>query len=358
LNLDRLTRQVLFNCDVSDARHAGIYSICGLAMRLRDLYKWELRLAPWQEDEAALVLDWIGKKEDLWEDLLEADYGRLSVGKRDYESFDTQSINAALAGRNYFYGAGYAHNLKPTFVLAEIDREDTIAGHRIRYLGREHARDLLTLPAFNQDGAVILRTEAARMFLWDQIAYISNSGRRALDLALASCGLPDSRNETIRRHYDAVFKVQQQIHLRHEIGELEEQVFNRQIWQQLLADHPHTAIELLVRTLKDLLADTGPYGALTFLIENRDAAALGLYMAFGNGLARLLTHELICAFDAFIQDRQWDPLISATQAVRQKAVSHAHRVMELHTRGQQRLDPEGTREAIEDFMRRQGWLSN
>jgi hypothetical protein len=358
LNLSRLTQQVLFNCDVSDARHAGIYSVCGLAMRLRDLYKWERRIAPWQEDEAALVLDWIGAKEDLWEDLLEAEYSRLSVGCREYEAFDTQQINAALAGSNYFYGAGYAHHLKPTFVLAEIDREETVAGYRIRYLGREHARDLLTLPAFNQDGVVILRTEAARMFLWDQIAYISNSGRGALDLALAACGLPDSRTATIRRHYEAVFRVQQHIHLHHEIGELEEQVFNRQIWQQLLADHPHTAVELLARTLKDLLADTGPHGALTILLRDRHAAALGLYMAFGNGMIRLLSQELICAFDAFVQDRRWDPLIRASRSVRRHAVFHAHRVMELFTRGRQRHDSKGTRKAIEDFMRRQGWLSN
>jgi hypothetical protein len=358
LNFDRLTQQVLFNCDVSDARHAGIYSVCGLAMRLRDLYKWERRMAPWQEDEAALVLDWIGVKEDLWERLLKADYGCLSVGDKDYEGFDTLSINAALAGNNYFYGAGYAHNLKPTFVLAEIDLEETVAGYKIRYLGREHARDLLTLPAFNQDGAVILRTEAARMFLWDQIAYISNSGRRALDLALAACGLPDARTATIRQHFDSVFRVQQQIYLRHEIGELEERVFNRQIWQQLLADHPHTAVELLIRTLKDLLADTGPHGALTYLLKNRDAAALGLYMAFGNGIARLLTHELICAFDAFIQARQWAPLIAAAHTVRQKAVFHTHRVMELHAQGRQRQDLKETRVAIENFMRRRGWLSN
>ena len=110
--------------------------------------------------------------------------------------------------------------------------------------------------------------------------------------------------------------------------------------------------------LEDLLADTGPHGALTILLRDRHAAALGLYMAFGNGMIRLLTHELICAFDAFIQDRRWDPLIRASRSVRQHAVSHAQRVMELFARGRQRHDPKGTREAIEDFMRRQGWLSN
>jgi hypothetical protein len=358
LDLNRLTRQVLFNCDISDARHAGIYSVCGLAMRLRDLYKWEKRIAPWQEDEAARVLDWIGAKENLWEKLLEVDYGRLTLDDQHFEPFDIQPINSALVDGNLFYGAGYAHNLKPTFVLAEIDHEETVAGHKVFYLGREYARDLLTLPAFGQDSAVILRTEAGRMFFWDQISYISNSGRRALDLALAACGLPDSRTPTIRRHYDTVFAVQQQIYLRHEIGELEESVFNREIWQQLLADHPHTTVELLIRTIKDLLADTGPHGALMHLLKNRDAAALGLYMAFSSGITRLLTQELIYAFDTFMQAHRWDPMIAAARRVRQKVAEHAGQVMELYEAGRQRQDLKGTREAIEDFMRRQGWLPN
>jgi hypothetical protein len=152
--------------------------------------------------------------------------------------------------------------------------------------------------------------------------------------------------------------VQQHIHLRHEIGELEESVFDRKIWQALLADHPHTAVELLIRTLKDLLADTGPHGALTNLLKDRDTAALGLYMAFGNGINRLLSHELICAFDAFVQERQWDLMIAAARRLRQKVAEHAVRVMEMYAQGRQRQDLKGTREAIEDFMRRQGWLPN
>ena len=54
-----LQETVRYNCNVSDARHAGSYSICGLALRLRDLYKWENELDPWIEKDAAQVLDWI-----------------------------------------------------------------------------------------------------------------------------------------------------------------------------------------------------------------------------------------------------------------------------------------------------------
>ena len=352
MDIARLCRQVLFNCDVSDARHAGIYSVCGLAMRLRDLYKWERRLPPWQEDEAARVLEWIGVKEDLWETLLETDYDRLWVNGQNFEPFDTRGVNAALGASNFFYGAGYAHSMKPTFFLAEIGREETVAGHRVRHLGREVARDLLTLPAFSQDGEVVLRTEAARMFLWDQIAYISKTGRRALDFALTACGLPDTGTQTIRENFDTVLKVQQQIYLRHEIGELEETVFDREVWRHMLADYPHTAVELLVRTLKDLLADTSPHGTLAYVLQNRDEAALGLYMAFGNGITRLLTGELVCAFDAFGKDRQWQRMSAAVQAVRKKAADYTTRVMDLYHEGGENKDTERTRTAIEDYMQR------
>ena len=58
IDIDSLARQVLRNCHISDARHAGTYSICGLALRLRDLYKWEMALPPWIEKDSSELLDW------------------------------------------------------------------------------------------------------------------------------------------------------------------------------------------------------------------------------------------------------------------------------------------------------------
>ena len=65
--LNVLIRQVLQNCDISDAYHSGLYSICGLALRLRDLYKWEQGLDPWDERDSSEILDWIESKENKWE---------------------------------------------------------------------------------------------------------------------------------------------------------------------------------------------------------------------------------------------------------------------------------------------------
>ncbi|MCK7515476.1 MAG: hypothetical protein MZV70_73500 [Desulfobacterales bacterium] len=68
-DLDRLIPQIQRNCDISDAHHGGIFSICGLALRLRDLFKWERGLAPWEEGDPAAVLEWIGVREAYWETL-------------------------------------------------------------------------------------------------------------------------------------------------------------------------------------------------------------------------------------------------------------------------------------------------
>jgi hypothetical protein len=355
MDLARLTSQVRHNCDVSDARHAGIYSVCGLALRLRDLYKWDHRLPPWEEHAAAAVLDWIGLREELWESLADAQFQPLTIDSSEFEPFDSLAINAALTPHGLFYGAGYAHSLKPTFFLANIEACQTFRGRTVWRLGQELARDLLTLPAFVQDDQVVLRTEAARMFLWDEIAYIPNSGRPALAFALAACcNLPDTNAEGIRRHLDAIMKVQQATYLRHELSELEEQVFDRALWRQMLTDFPHTLVELLIRTLKDVLADTGPHGPLRHFSAQRDKAGLGFYMAFSAGIVPLLFGELRASFNTFMQHGDWDEIDRATAAVYHKAEAYAREIMAIYAAGSQKQDLAWAQKAMEETLHARG----
>ena len=124
--LDKLIPQVLKNCDISDSQYAGLFSVCGLALRLRDLYKWEKGLDPWLEKDSSAILDWIGEKEQTWEKIADDDYRNLSLFDSDYEPFDTEGINAVLEPHGLFYGAGYARSLKPTFFLARLVEKPTI----------------------------------------------------------------------------------------------------------------------------------------------------------------------------------------------------------------------------------------
>ena len=105
-NREELVHTVQHNCTVSDAAYAGQFSICGLALRLRDLYKWEQSLAPWEEHDSREVLTWIGKREDDWEKVEQQDYAPIAINGQMYDPFDTQSINRCLKAENLFYGAG------------------------------------------------------------------------------------------------------------------------------------------------------------------------------------------------------------------------------------------------------------
>ena len=140
IDQDNIARQVLRNCEISDARHAGLFSICGLALRLRDLYKWEKGLDPWVEKDSSQILDWIGNKEEEWEKIAETLYLNLSINGREYEPFDTATINAILEPHHLFYGAGYARSLKPTFFLAAIEDKSKARQYPVYTLGRELAR--------------------------------------------------------------------------------------------------------------------------------------------------------------------------------------------------------------------------
>ncbi|MDA8141953.1 MAG: hypothetical protein M0036_25170 [Desulfobacteraceae bacterium] len=355
MNIEQLTRQVQHNCDISDALHAGIYSVCGLALRLRDLYKWHQGLHPWEEHAADAVLAWIGQREELWESLADQPYQEITIDERSFEPFDSQAINALLTPQGYFYGSGYAHSLKPTFFLARIKLCQNIDGRTVWRLGRELARDLLTLPAFTQDDQVVLRTAAARMFLWDQIDYLPNSGRAALAYALAACcHLPVCDKNGIRRHLDTILNIQQTTYIRHELSELDEAVFERATWRQMLADFPHTAVELLIRTLKDVLADTGPQGPLPYYCARRDKAGIGFYMAFSGGLVPLLFGELKSGFEAFIKSDNWSEIEQAAKVVHNKASTYTREVMDLYSSGRQKQDLSWSQTAIEETLYQRG----
>ena len=106
---------VRHNCDVSDARDNGIYSICTLVLKLRNLYKWENCMEPWQEPDSPVLLDWIAAKEDFWEDMHDKPFMPLPVRSRTVDPFQLPEINAHLSSDGFVYGAGYGRSMKAVF---------------------------------------------------------------------------------------------------------------------------------------------------------------------------------------------------------------------------------------------------
>lgn len=346
LNLRNLARDVLYNCDISDSRHAGLYSICGLALRLRDLHKWENELNPWEEGEPADVLSWIGDKEEQWENLAENDYRPLTIGSGRFDPFDTGGINHVLGSEGLFYGAGYAYSLKPTFFLSEIEKTTRINGQKIVTVGKELARDMLTLPALTQDGLIILRKTAAMLYLWDQIAYITASGRDALKTALSYCDINSTKLDVMPRHLQNIYSVHKDTFIYHEIGEMNDTVFRTRYWREIIAAFPHTPIELMARALKDLLADTNEHGPLRHFLNDKNPAAIAFYAAFMNGFAKQVFPELRMALKDFKSTLNWQVLENAVNAGYEKAKKQAQLMIDIYLAGKKK-NRKWTREQME-----------
>ena len=331
--LKSLTRQVLQNCDISDAYHAGLYSICGLALRLRDLYKWEKQLPPWEERDSSEILDWIEAKETRWEALAENEYTEISLFGQSYDPFDSDGINAVLEPHNFYYGAGYAHSLKPTFFLAEIDNITRSNGFNIYTLGRELARDLLTIPAMSQNDSVLLRQASANLFLWDKLFYIKKSGRPALNFALDNLGIADRDATLLRQHLPDIFRAVKDTYIYHELGEIQDTTFDRQSWREMVAAFPFSPVEFIARALKDLLADTNEYGTLHHIIQQRQTAGLAFYVAFIDGLAKEFFPEIADAFQAFTVSEDWQIIEQAVAAGYQNAQQHTRLILDVFREG-------------------------
>jgi hypothetical protein len=333
-----LIRQVLHNCSISDCRYAGTYSVCGLALRLRDLYKWEKGLEPWVEEDSSVVLEWIGEKEEEWDRLEGQEFAEITVAGKTFDPFDVEGLNAVLVPHGLFYGAGYVHGLKPSFLLAELLETRQVEGFPVSVLGRELARDLLTVPALSQNNSILIRKESARIFLWNLIFFLKKSSKEALRFALETYGVPDHHPQALKENFARICEDEVETYIYHELGELKDTAFDREVWRDIVAAFPHSVIEFFVRAVKDILADTSEHGKLSYIIREKKAASLALYAAFLDGLRRLLFPELAEAFREFKDTRNWERVEEARAGGYRTARNSAAVITEIYRRGKQKDD--------------------
>ena len=179
---------IKFNCDVSDAKYWGYFSICGLLLRYRDLYRSEKGLKPWTNFSRPEIAEWIDAKEARWPDLEQEEFRKVVVDGTEYDPFDVASLNRALKPKGLVYGAGYGMYMKPTFFLAELKSIRQIAGLSVHTSGRELVRDLFTGPAMLQENTVFLRLEPLLVLLHYKLSEVHAGRNSALEDAFAHYG--------------------------------------------------------------------------------------------------------------------------------------------------------------------------
>ncbi len=325
----KLIQTIQHNCDISDARDNGIYSICVLVLKLRNLYKWEHDIEPWQEPETGDLLDWIEAKENYWETVAEDSYLSLNVSGREEDPFELTGINNLLADDSLVYGAGYGRSLKSIFFLAEKIREESVEGCPVVILGQEKARELSSPFAMLQDGTIIIRRDPMRFFFWDHIQEIRSSSKVSLHHALDQYGiLTDGLldQNAFRQRLDDVVDGEIPIFIYHEVGEMLQHTFDSKTLRKIISTFPDSAIEYVSRAVKDVLADTHPEGMVSFITREKRDASLGFYVGFLAGLRRVLSPEMIDAFDHYLKERDWGLIEKARIACRENNNSLAEKI--------------------------------
>lgn len=326
---NRVLETIRHNCDISDARDNGIYSICNLVLKLRNLYKWEHAIEPWQEPAAPDLLDWIDVKENYWKTIIDEPYHPLIINGREADPHDAAAVNDLLADPGLFYGAGYGRSLKSVFFLAEKLKMEEAGGCPVVVLGRELATELASPFAMLQDGIILIRREPLRYFFWDHIQDIRSSSKASLHHALHRYGiLKDGQLDQalFRDRLDALVDAEIPIFIHHEVGEMRQEALDSDTLSRIIAVFPDSIVEFAARAVKDVLADTHPEGMLSFIIREQRDASLGLYVGLLAGLRRELFPEIVPAFAQFLRDLDWQGIERARVACRDRNLGLAEKI--------------------------------
>jgi hypothetical protein len=279
------------------------------------------------------VLSWIEDRENKWESLLHEDISPLRWRKNLVDPFDHETINRDLIPQGLFYGAGLAAFMKPSFFLARVIRLESLEECRVVYLGEELARDLYTSPALTRGSEILARKWPLAAYLWEIIFYGGTSRRRALELALDHHGLAATDFNkpplTWASRFELMLDMEIEAYVRHEYGELVDTAFPRDRWRRIIGANPHTRIELMARTIKDILADTGDKGRLSFIIKEQRLGSLGIFVAQHDGLAARLFPEIIESFHNFEKRGDWSVIENARLKGKKNAVTLAQKLIDL-----------------------------
>jgi hypothetical protein len=325
----KLINDIKFNCDVSDAQYWGYFSVCGLLMRYRDLFRSEKGLKPWAEINREEILSWISGKESRWPDLEEKGFRDLTIGGRLYSPFDLVEINHALKDQHLIYGAGYGMYMKPTFFLAKLHTLHEVTGLSVYTSGTEFVRDLFTAAGMLQDKSIFLRLEPLMMLLLYKFSELNTRHVSALEDAFAQYGFKHRQivDETFEKRIEKMAERYAGVVLRHEIAESREDISE---WKNLLSEAGDRKAEHYLRAIKDLIADTSDHGPYKRIIDMRDRGALSLTIALMEGYRRVLYPEIQVAYNDFCRQGDWSAIERSRQAGYERFRSQRDAIVELY----------------------------
>jgi hypothetical protein len=323
----QLIEQVQFNCDISDANHAGDYTLCIYLLKMREYYRWIHALDFNDQFDAEQMAQWLRAKEAAWDSVADQDYQPIRVKGDEFEPFDTLAINRKLNGDGLFYHAGIGQKAVSHFFIADLVQQSVEDGINISITGREYARDLTAPPALSTGQEIIVRRESLQRMCWERYqewnwSRLSNP----MGTALSYYPFEEDIAEALRQ----MVATEQHTLVQHEKGEMQISLEFGNAWPEMMLDLLGSRAELLARSVRDHLADC--LHTLPFLAQQENPASIHFYFANLTYMRKELFPSAMQAYRDWVNDHNAGALV----ALALKAAGHWRQVLisilEIHRR--------------------------
>ncbi|GJL82313.1 MAG: hypothetical protein DHS20C01_19470 [marine bacterium B5-7] len=323
----RLISEVQYNCDVSDARFAGNYTMCVYLLKMREYYRWRHGFGFAENLSMSDVGEWVQQTESLWETLEDRQHTPLIVDGTSCDVFDDERINQRLPDRCLF-SSGIGRFGKPVFVLAELVDVRHVDGMTVHIAGREFARELSAPPAMIRQNRLFIRRESLERMLWETVEEW-RWHRRPGPMANVVAHYDFDRDES--KALSDLLNDQLEQMLLHEVGEFRAGQLLGDDWDKLILEHAGSQVETIARAIRDCLADC--LEVIPQLAESSRRELLDFYIAVLTPLRREMFPSIIKAYHQWLDDGSLGSIIDVAENGRQHFESLARELLELHRNG-------------------------
>ncbi len=281
--------------------------MCIFLLKMREYYRWEHGLSLTQEIERSEVGDWMAAREQDWERYEDLPYESLALDCGLTDPFDADTINAELVPKGYVYSSGYGLYNKPHFFLGKLDKLETYDDIRVLISDQEYARDLVAPPAMILNNTIFLRNESLRRTIWEKIEEwqwkrdAQTPMARVLSAYANEQNLECVLNDLCRRESRNV--------ILHELGEARAGKLLGARWEEMLAHTPRSKAELLLRSVRDHLADC--LSTLPALVKNKNDVSIHFFVANLTSLRKEIFPQMMRAYESWVETGDYEVLAQA-----------------------------------------------
>jgi hypothetical protein len=292
-----LQQSVQHNCHITDSVHAADYTLCVYLLRMREFFRWEQGYGLDDRLPQAALAEWVSERERFWGGLEDQPLKALPVDGNTHDPFDIESINAALAGSGLVYSAGLGLHCRPNFFLGKLEWQEWHEDYQLLIAGDEYARGIAAPPAVAQGRTIIIRREALQHFLWGKVEewrwkrYDNPLGR-----AIACYPFEDDTAKALEQMTAAEMETV----IAHEIGEVRVGRILGKDWDEMLLSLPRSRVELMVRAVRDNLADATT--TLPAMLEEINPARVHFYFGAMGAMRKEMWPKLVKAYQQWNED--------------------------------------------------------